>query len=136
MDGSILKSFAILLASVGIVFLVLVALKRVSKRFSQSGNSVELKVLSKLALQPKNHLYIVEADGKTLLLGVSEKSINTLAELSDSQRISSFSTTKPKSKKAFPDMLDTVPTLEKNDDLSFMSFLKSSVGMKSVVNKN
>lgn len=133
MDGTVLKSFAILFASVGVVFLVLMALKKVSKKFTLSNNSVELKVLSKLALNPKSQLYIIEADGKTLLLGVSEKSINTLAELSDEQRISSFDLNKPQRQ--------TKPANAKlkqnsNDNLSFMSFLKSSVGMKQEINQN
>ncbi len=131
MDGTVLKSFAILIASVGVVFLVLYALKRVSKRFTTAQNTKELKILSKLALSPKNQLFIVEADGKTLLLGVSEKSINALAELSDDQRYSSLETSKTKKTKS--------PTVSQNanaNDLSFLSFLKSSIAKKSELNNN
>ena len=40
-----------------------------------------LKVLARLALEPRRTLYVVEAPGKTLLVGVSDGSIATLAEL-------------------------------------------------------
>lgn len=128
MDGSILKSFAILFASVGIVFVVLMLLKRFSKRFTAQNNAVQMKILSKLALNAKSHLYVIEADGKTLLLGVTEKSISTLSELSDSQRVSSFNTARPKPKqKTNPEASDE--TISNQRDLSFVGFLKSSVGM-------
>lgn len=128
MDGSILKSFAILFASVGIVFVVLMLLKRFSKRFTAQNNAVQMKILSKMALNAKSHLYVIEADGKTLLLGVTEKSISTLSELSDSQRVSSFNTARPKPKqKANPEASDE--TISNQRDLSFVGFLKSSVGM-------
>lgn len=40
-----------------------------------------LKVLARLPLEPRRTLYVVEAPGKTLLIGVSEGSVATLAEL-------------------------------------------------------
>jgi flagellar biosynthetic protein FliO len=44
-----------------------------------------LKVLARLPLEPRRTLYVVEAPGKTLLIGVSEGSIATLAELDPAQ---------------------------------------------------
>jgi flagellar biosynthetic protein FliO len=40
-----------------------------------------LAVIARLPLEPRRTLYVVEAPGKTLLIGVSEGSIATLAEL-------------------------------------------------------
>ncbi len=129
MDGTMLKSFLILFASVAVVIGVLFVLKRISKRFTQGGeNSVNLKVLSKLSLAPKNHIYVVEADGKKLLLGVSEKSINTLAELSSpAQKASSFAQHQKINQKPS----NSNENSSSNKDLSFFSFLKSSVGVKA-----
>lgn len=129
MDGTMLKSFLILFASVAVVIGVLFVLKRISKRFTQGGeNSVNLKVLSKLSLAPKNHIYVVEADGQKLLLGVTEKSINMLSELTPpAQKQSSFSHINKQSSK--PNI--NTDKKSQNNDLSFFSFLKSSVGAKA-----
>ncbi len=43
--------------------------------------SGSLKVVARLPLEPRRTLYVVEAAGKTLLVGVSEGAIATLAEL-------------------------------------------------------
>ncbi len=133
MDGTIIKSFAILLGSVAVVYLVLFTLKKFSKKFTNTAdNPQRLKVLSKLSLQQKSQLFIVEADGKTLLIGVSEKNINTLAELSDSQRISSFNIEGKRSRvNSIQSQSDTPAESESSKDLSFFSFLKSSIGVKT-----
>jgi len=138
MDGTIIKSFAILLGSVALVYLVLFTLKKFSKKFtSNSDNPNRLKILSKLSLQPKNQLFIVEADGKTLLIGVSEKCINTLAELSDQQRISSFNLDSKKIKSDIKQtQLEAQQSIQDNKDLSFFNFLKSSIGIKTTTNSN
>jgi flagellar biosynthetic protein FliO len=44
-----------------------------------------LKVVARLPLEPRRTLYVVEAPGKTLLIGVSEGAIATLAELDPTQ---------------------------------------------------
>ncbi len=130
MDGSLLKSFAVLIAAVGIVFAVLVLLKRFSKRFTSQNNAVQMKILSKMALNAKSHLYIVEADGKTLLLGVTEKNISILSELSDSQRVSSFNISRQRQVKQKTGESEEAISPQSKKNLSFASFLKSSIGVK------
>lgn len=126
MDGAVLKSFAILIASVAVVFFVLTFIKKYSNRFVNQPNKIPLKILAKLPLNQKSFICIVEAEGKTLLLGVTEKSINTLAELSDEFDYTNFGikkTTKNDIKSnEFPN--------KDNNDLSFFNFLKSSIGIR------
>jgi len=126
MDGAVLKSFAILIVSVGIVFFVLTLIKKYSNRFINQPNKVPLKILAKLPLNRKSFICIVEAEGKTLLLGVTEKSINTLAQLNDELDFNTFGI-KKKSKNE--ENIENVEN-KSNNDLSFMNFLKSSIGIR------
>jgi|YNPMSStandDraft_1061717.scaffolds.fasta_scaffold00051_24 flagellar biosynthetic protein FliO len=126
MDGAVLKSFAILIVSVGIVFFVLTLIKKYSNRFINQPNKVPLKILAKLPLNQKSFICIVEAEGKTLLLGVTEKSINTLAQLNDELDFNTFGI-KKKSKNE--ENIENVEN-KSNNDLSFMNFLKSSIGIR------
>lgn len=48
------------------------------------GKGGRLKVLERYGLEPRKNLYLVELEGRRLLLGASEQNLNLLAELSDS----------------------------------------------------
>ena len=50
-----------------------------------------LSVVARLPLEPRRTLYVIEAPGKTLLVGVSEGSIATLAELDPAEVASALS---------------------------------------------
>jgi flagellar protein FliO/FliZ len=49
------------------------------------GGAAGLKVVARLALEPRRTLYVVEAGGKCLLVGVGDGPMAVLAELDPSQ---------------------------------------------------
>ncbi len=51
-----------------------------AKRFSAEG---PVKILSRIALGPKQHLYLVKVEEKCILLGVTDHSITKIDELKD-----------------------------------------------------
>lgn len=126
MDGAVLKTFAILLASVALVFGVLVLIKKYSNKFINQPNRIPLKILAKLPLNQKSFLCIVEAEGKLLLLGVTEKSINLISELNDEFDLSNVNLKTLKKKKS-----DNTDIKNPEKDLSFLNFLKSTIGIRT-----
>lgn len=83
MDGKIIESFLILMGSVGILAVLLFGVKRYISNTRQSAGSESINIVSKVTLQPKSHLFVIETAGKKLLVGVSEKSINLVSDLTD-----------------------------------------------------
>lgn len=83
MDGKIIESFLILMGSVGILGVLLYGVKRYISNTRQSAGSESINIVSKVTLQPKSHLFVIETAGKKLLVGVSEKSINLVSDLTD-----------------------------------------------------
>lgn len=83
-DDTILKSFATMGVAVAFLSAILFFMKFLVKknRMNNSINNTELKIISKTTLQPKHHLYIVKANNKELLLGVTDQNINLIADLS------------------------------------------------------
>ncbi|MCX8054361.1 MAG: flagellar biosynthetic protein FliO [Ignavibacteria bacterium] len=128
MDGAILKSFAILLASVGIVFIVLMLIKKYSSKLINQPNKFPLKIVAKLPLGQKSFLCVVEADGKTLLVGVTDKSINLISQLKDEFDYTNIDLKQVASKTK---KIKSAETESKSKDLSFMNFLKDSIGLRA-----
>ncbi|GEM_PF-1788883 len=128
MDGAILKSFAILLASVAIVFLVLTLIKKYSNKFINQPNKFPLKIVAKLPLGQKSFLCVIEADGKTLLVGVTDKSINLISELRDEFDYTNIDLKQIASKVK---KSKSPETESKSKELSFMNFLKDSIGLRA-----
>ncbi len=123
MDSTMLQSLLTLIAGVGIIGLMFFFLKKYTLKAQNSSNKMNLKVVSKLSLQPKSSLFVVEAGDKTLLIGVSEKNINLISDLSEESNnalpISSNSKNLPvKIKNA---------ELKMPESLSFKNFLKSAI---------
>ncbi len=83
MDASIVSTFLTLSAVVSLFGLVLFFLKRYLKNNPRSGRGGFLQVLGRASLQPKTHIFLVRAGSRTLLVGVSDGSISTLADLTD-----------------------------------------------------
>ena len=84
MEGVVLKiilSFALILVLLfGFVFL----LKKFYMPYGLSGSSgVEMKIYGALHIQPKKSIYLVKILNKVLVVGVTENSVNLLAEFSD-----------------------------------------------------
>jgi len=119
MDGTILNTFFTLIAAVAVMGVFLYLVRRYASKIKHSGAEIELNVLSKISLQPKNHLYVVKAGSRVLLLGVAEKSITPIADLTG--KIESTQSTKATSSlKINPDRKEI-----SNEDLSFKTFIKS-----------
>lgn len=116
-DQSILNTFITLGIAVALIGFALYLVRKYSQSSKILSGELEMRVISKLSLSPKNHIYAVKVADKTLLLGVSEKNINTLAELDVTQKL------KPSDLKKFDE--SDFPS-ENPSDLSFKSFLKSA----------
>ena len=73
------ETMLVLVAVCGVAWLVL----RVgAKRLAPSGGAGPLRIVARLALEPRRTVYLVDAAGKTLLLGASEAGpLTVLAEL-------------------------------------------------------
>jgi len=91
MDATILKAFSLLALCVGGIGVLFYFLRKYSSKLTRNNNTTEMKVTGKLSLMPKSHLFIVKVGDRDLLLGVTEGSINTLADLS--QSVPQFNTT-------------------------------------------
>lgn len=118
MDATILKAFALLSLCVGGMGLLFYYLKKYGTKLRDNNSQVELKVLGKASLQPKSHIFIIQAEGRKLLIGVTDHSINTLSDLTENstETIKEIKTIESKSN----------PNIGISD-LSFSSFLKSVV---------
>lgn len=82
MDATLLRAFATLIgvsaALGGILFLV----KKFASKSRKKIGGMNLEVISRVALQPKQQLYVVRAAEKILLIGATDQSINILSDLS------------------------------------------------------
>lgn len=81
MDATIFKAFSLLALCVGGIGVLFYFLRKYSSKLTRNNNTTEMKVTGKLSLMPKSHLFIVKVGDRDLLLGVTEGSINTLADL-------------------------------------------------------
>jgi len=125
-DPNILNAFLTLMGSVTILGIILFLMKKYTLKFKNKSIENNIEVISKLNLSPKNSLWTVKFQNKVLLLGVSEKSINLISEVSNSYLAEDKSDVKLKSK-IQPIVQSNKPTSNTNDDLSFKEFLKSAV---------
>ena len=117
-----------LILAVGVIAAVMFLIKKISLKRLETKSTVNLNIISKITLQPKNHLFVVKAANKTLVLGVTDSSINILTEINanndDTDNDSTFT----------EDLLNTAlknsSTINSEKDLSFVSFLKDSLKLE------
>ena len=124
-DASILKAFATLVSVVAGLAGLLMLVKKYAKKGKKIVNQIDLHVISKISLQPKSHLYLVKAGENTLLLGVTDHNINTLADLTENNQKSVQLPINP-SKIRINHSQDTNLTKDFENSLSFGSFIKSA----------
>jgi len=74
-----IRMILILALLLGVLYVVLRMIRKVKPRFAQDGGKI--KIIYSKALTPGKVLYIVEAGGKRLLVGSSERSVNLISEL-------------------------------------------------------
>jgi flagellar biosynthetic protein FliO len=79
----IVNAFLTLSLIVGGLWGVLLLIKRINGRSKNSSSPINLNIISRVSLQPKTHLYLVKAGQKTLLIGVTDHNISTLADLTE-----------------------------------------------------
>jgi len=84
-----LPSYGAFLVETLVVLAIVCAVAWLILRFGVRRSTVRqsgpLRVMARLPLEPRRTLYVVEAPGKTLLIGVSEGAVATLAELDPTQ---------------------------------------------------
>ncbi len=81
-EGAFIKMFLTLLALLVGIFFAAWAIKRMAHgRFLQMNSSKNIKVIEKRALSSKTMLYVVEVDGKQVLLAESQLEIKRLLSL-------------------------------------------------------
>lgn len=125
-DPNILNAFLTLMGSVALLGVILYVMKKFTLKFKSKGHDESIEVVSKLNLSPKNSLWTIKFQGKTLLLGVSEKNINLLSEVNSNEQISNKVETKTNRNRKQNLETSNQPVVI-NDDLSFKEFLKSAV---------
>ena len=108
----IIKSFIPLVIIVGLLYGVLLLLKKYGGAFKGDKNgAVPVKVLSSQMIMPKKFISIVKVDNSLLVLGVCENSITLLKELEPSDEIAGSAVTV-------------------KSDNNFLDLLKKNLGLK------
>ncbi len=130
MDDTMIKAFFTLGIAVAVIALVLYFVKRLVIKKNINSGGVELKVLSRISLQPKTHLYLVKADEKTLLIGATDHNINLISDLSEDPTFHGAISLED-NKSLRKDLVKQMQTDEKakmeiEQNLSFSAFLKSA----------
>lgn len=124
MDGYILNAFFTLAVVVAAFGAMLFILKKTQLSKKSKDSDIEMKIISKMALNQKNQLYIVQIADKKLLLGVSDSGIRNLSQLSFANNTD------------IPQNVSTVSTSKnvndyEDDSLSFKSFVKSTFKIRA-----
>jgi flagellar biogenesis protein FliO len=129
MDTNILQTFIVLITAVGIIVIIMLLVKKISMKRLENRATINLNVITKVTLQPKNHLFVVKAANKLLVLGVTDNSINILTELEPDleQTITNKSNSDAILKQVISSGINNKSS-NNNKDLSFKNFIKSSIG--------
>jgi len=117
-DNNILNAFLTMMASVVLLGIVLIAIKKFFFKVQNLNNDNKIDILSRVNLNNKNSLFIVKIQNKHLLIGSTEKNVNLIAELDISENTQLH---KPKNKEKNKDFNKV-----NNKDLSFKAFLNSA----------
>ena len=83
MDWLILKTFFTMAFIVGLMIVLLLVVKKYFYAKPRLMNE-NMKVLMTMNLQPKKSIYLVNVFGKVMLVGVSDNTIASLGEITDS----------------------------------------------------
>lgn len=106
------KNFFYMLFVLGFIVSLIFAIawfmkKMVHTRLMQENASSSLKILDKRSLSPKSMLYIIEAEGKQIILG---ESVNGITKLSEKSLASDFSISDQETQDSFQKMSDEKKT--------------------------
>ncbi|HPD33556.1 MAG TPA: flagellar biosynthetic protein FliO [Candidatus Kapabacteria bacterium] len=127
MDQSILTSFLVLAAFIVILFLLSLYLKKLQKNKIKKIGNYEGKVIGRIPLTQKASLFIVKVGGQTFLIGLAEKNITLISELSPKEQLTTelINNLKNNPQKSNSANIETVSPIG-NQSLSFSSFLKNA----------
>jgi flagellar biogenesis protein FliO len=70
----------------GIIFLAFMVKKFMNSRIQTINNLNAIKILEKRSLSPKSHLYLIEVQGKQLLISESQMGLQSIAEISTKEK--------------------------------------------------
>lgn len=124
-EDPIIKAFVTMGGSLAVIIVLFIYIKKYAGRLGKSANGIDLKVVAKIALPPKGYLYVVEAENKKILIGVTDKSITKIADLTEENIISDRN---QRVHQAFEnvDIDSIIPQMSQfKSSLSFGSFVKS-----------
>lgn len=124
-ESALLKSFLSLVLLVAVLGIILLFIKRLAKKTRLKKQNSELSILTRMSLSPKAHLYIVQAENKKLLLGVTDHHVSLVHDYSKPNQLPDLinkddSTAIPK------EMLKQKPIKSDDESLSFGNFLKTA----------
>lgn len=132
-ENTIIKAFLILAASVLGIWVLFYFLKKITGKYRNINNPIGLQVISKVTIHPKTHLFVVKAGSKFLLIGASDHSISTLADLTEeynSAKSSDINKTlqqDTKQNKLMKAANTGASTISSDNPLSFRSFIRSNL---------
>jgi len=85
------KTMAMLLIVLGLLVLVLYAIKRLPLLKRGTKGNIPIHVLSSMYLSPKERIEVIEISGERIVLGISPGNINFLTKLQDAKENDSSS---------------------------------------------
>lgn len=124
-DSPLFGSAVVMLLFIVVMGVLLLIVKKLAKNTKFNANTVPIKILSKLTIQPRVSLYVIQAGNKKVLIGVSDKSISALSDLDgtiettskESEALAQLQAQNPENKLNL--------NISENEDVSFGSFIKS-----------
>ncbi len=119
-DENLLHAFLTLMLCVLGLGVILFLVKRYSAKIAPQKQMVDMKILGRLSLQKAN-IYTIQAGDKTLVIGTTDHSITTLADISTTTSTNPIPTGKTPLQALPPENSPAEPT----DNLSFSAFLQS-----------
>lgn len=110
-DSPMMGAFATMSFAILVIAIIFFVLKKYSSKFNLAKDN-NLRVVGKSSLSPKNHLYIIEVEGKKLLVGATDSNINLISELDEEEKSNEEIIKK---------------SITQSEDISFKSFLKTAL---------
>lgn len=109
-----LKTLAVLLGILGLIFFLAYAVKRFGIAGAGRDSSQEgWRILGAKSLGPKRQVYLLEAGSKIFLIGVTDKTMSSLGEISDAKDHELLVELSQKKEKSFPTFQEVLRRTQK-----------------------
>ncbi len=86
MDWLVVKTFLTMMLIVGLMFAVLIIVRKYFYSRPQFADD-NMRIITSLSLQPKKSIYLVKMFGKMMIVGVTDNSIAALGEVTDPEAL-------------------------------------------------